>query len=362
LLPASALGVTMAREGSAIVVRGDPGVADSVQVSVGQVAPSLPVTVNMSNAVAGAGCQLPGFIPVPGIVLCPLDGVTQVLVTTGDGNDTVAINSAGLNAVSLPLPVPFIVDGGEGDDVLAGPAINVPAGTPPAAGAALTFVGGSGNDRLVFGVPRGPVTADGGEGDDQISGRPSARVGPGPWIAAGGPGNDDIDLDVDGGRGTVDAGPGDDTIRSDIALQSDPAGGDAIDCGPGADKETLEERDVASASCAPHLTGLADPPRLARSSAAGTVRLALGRASKAGRLTVGLFLRGGRVLIGQAKVRLGRGAVSVAVPLNQAGRRALARGRNSAGTLSALAVLVTTDSERNVERTSTGVRLGRARG
>jgi hypothetical protein len=360
--PAAALGVvSVAREGSVMVVRADPGVNDTLQVNVGpltlsglpQGAITLPAVLTMPDpgVVAGDGCVLlPGpFIPAPGPVRCALDGISQVLVSTADGNDTVFVS----HGVGASRRVPFVLDGGAGNDLLGEVEIH---GSPSVA--PLTLIGGPGNDRLLIG--QAPTTADGGEGDDNILGRPSARVGPGPWIATGGPGNDVVDFDVDGGRGSIDAGPGDDTIKSDISLSSDPLGGDAIDCGPGADKQTLEERDAVSPSCAPHLRGLSGKPRLTRSSPSGHVRPALGRMSKAGRVAVVLLIKEHGVVfaIGAGNTRSGPGPVRIDVRLNLKGRHALAR---ASSVLIALARLRASDHDGNVEHAITQVRLGRPR-
>ena len=107
------------------------------------------------------------------VAVCPRAGIKTIIVQTGDR--AVAIT---LDAATIPGTISETVDGGSGDDYVAG------ADTPG------TVSGGSGNDDV-----HGRGTVDGGAGNDLLTGSPLAdnlRGGRGRDYLDGGFGGDDI--------------------------------------------------------------------------------------------------------------------------------------------------------------------------
>jgi Ca2+-binding RTX toxin-like protein len=107
---------------------------------------------------------------------CPDAGITAVNVTTGDRDDTIALNGA-----TIPATITETLDGGGADDTVTG------ANTPG------NLRGGSGNDRLI-----GRGRLEGGGGNDDLTGSPLADT------LRGSSGRDTID----GGFGADDIGGG----------------------------------------------------------------------------------------------------------------------------------------------------------
>ena len=121
----------------------------------------------------------------PKIVSCDAPGITQVVVTLGDGTDGV------FNTTSLPAHL----FGGDGTD---------------------TITGGAGNEQLEGGPGRDDI--DGGDGNDALNG------GDGPDTEDGGPGNDA----VSGGAGDDSLSPGPGSPIGDADSISGGAGVDTV--------------------------------------------------------------------------------------------------------------------------------------
>jgi RTX calcium-binding nonapeptide repeat (4 copies) len=126
--------------------------------------------------------------------------ITKIVVDAGNGDDSVRIDES--NGVFADT-IPTTIDGGNGDDRLAGGAGDE------------TVLGGNGNDNLFGGAGAG--TLSGGNGDDTLAG------GNGAEKLLGGNGNDSID----GNRGNDVAlmGNGDDTFIWDPGDGSDTVEG-----------------------------------------------------------------------------------------------------------------------------------------
>jgi Ca2+-binding RTX toxin-like protein len=107
---------------------------------------------------------------------CPDTGITAVNVTTGDRDDTIA-----LDAATIPGTINGTLDGGSANDTVTG------ANTPG------NLRGGSGNDRLI-----GRGRLEGGGGNDDLTGSPLADT------LRGSSGRDTLD----GGFGADDIGGG----------------------------------------------------------------------------------------------------------------------------------------------------------
>lgn len=283
LAPDPAGAATVARNGSELRVVAAAGEQNEIYVEIGDrsalSAPSdvLVVRDPFLAVQAGDGCtaHVTSFQPVA--AACPLDGLTQVVIETGDGNDRV-------NPLSSPIPVS--ADGGPGDDLLGGSPVagDRLAGGPGAdqlSGASGdTLVGDDGDDELSgFGDD---VTLSGGAGDDRLraaNGSGSALTGgpgdddleggSGADELSGGPGDDDLlggngdDMlqgdagadDLDGGRGrdAVDGGAGEDDLdgeRGDDEIVSDDGVADhSIACGQGADDLRADRFDAVNVDC-----------------------------------------------------------------------------------------------------------------
>jgi Ca2+-binding RTX toxin-like protein len=178
---------------------------------------------------------------------CPIGGITLIRATLGDGNDSAAVSAT----------IPANLNGGLGDDVLAGTAqADVLTGGPtsckllPCPGSDNDILhGGLGNDSLSGGV--GNDVLDGGPGpsgsftdDDTIAGKGgtadsvdySARPPTDPVFVAltgsnlsgGATENDTVQTDVENGLG----GAGDDRL---VGCCSASAVANVLDGGPGND-------------------------------------------------------------------------------------------------------------------------------
>lgn len=149
--------------------------------------------------VVGAGCA---EAPESGVALCPRAAVAAIAVATGQGDDTLAVESA----------LPTVASGGPGDDTLGG------------FDAADRLAGGAGDDVLIG--AGGADSLRGGPGDDSLFG-------------------DDGGDALDGGRGadTADAGAGPDFVR----LRDRKA--DTAACGSGRDRVRAEVLDSLDMAC-----------------------------------------------------------------------------------------------------------------
>ena len=137
--------------------------------------------------------------------------VTNIVLNTGNGNDTVTIND--LSGVS---PAVVTVNGDAGNDVLN-------ASTATLGGIRLALNGGDGNDSITGSL--GDDTIDGGDGNDTLiggTGNDTLIGGTGSDRINGGAGND-RELGGDGSD-TVVGGDGNDTLSGD-------AGNDSLDGG-----------------------------------------------------------------------------------------------------------------------------------
>ena len=154
-----------------------------------------------------------------------VSGVTQVIASGGDGDDSFIVHG------DLGIPVHFI--GGSGnDELIGGPGADVLSGGGgddliDGQGGRDTITGGSGNDVLVGGS--GDDELSGGDRDDYILG------GEGDDMIDGGHGRDI----VFGGRGMdlIEGGTGADEIYGEEGTDIITAGegNDVVDGGPGAD-------------------------------------------------------------------------------------------------------------------------------
>jgi Ca2+-binding RTX toxin-like protein len=188
--------------------------------------------------------------PVAGIVMVVVNGVTHYLpanshvtVRTGAGNDTIE--------VAPGTTVGFTLLGGTGDDTMNGAdgadtilglagqdTIRARGGSDRVSGGSDRdyLDGGHGNDVLAGGL--GDDTAYGMAGNDQISG------GEGRDYLEGADGNDTVDGDA--GRDMISGGQGDDAIRagagSDRVYTGD--GRDTVDGGSGDDTAYAQDGDA----------------------------------------------------------------------------------------------------------------------
>ncbi len=190
--------------------------------------------------VAGPGCTQGRENDVE----CPVEGVTQILVVGGGGNDT----------VSLGVTTPTVrIEGGEGDDDLTmGPSqapqvfdggagndtIRVGGQHP---GAAATVLAGEGDDQLTL---SGNAIADGGAGADRILSHAPAGA---PDDIAGGEGDDTL-LVSGPAADSVAGGAGNDDI--DVTNEDDGAAQpDEVTCGAGTDRTQADANDRLAADC-----------------------------------------------------------------------------------------------------------------
>lgn len=220
VLPASARAGVIALEGTQLVYRGDPGVADKLIFSEGDDA----LLVNPLGAPLriGAGC---GDSRLG--VQCPLAGVAGLTVFAGDGDDDVQAFTR----------LPVTLDLGDGDDHF------------DASGTAVTVLGGAGKDQGIVSADRAAIA--GGDGNDGFEVEGSDRSS-GPYALDGGPGDDVISLQRRGPGMTLTGGDGNDKLYA-TATGKAPV---TFVCGPGADRWEAYPRDVPGDGCAAHLAGI----------------------------------------------------------------------------------------------------------
>jgi Ca2+-binding RTX toxin-like protein len=205
--PPPEYGIVNAR-GSYLQLLSAPGQANRIRVTVDGSGWRVEDAVALT---AGTGCTQAGARAVR----CAVGSVTHVYVDPGDRND----------AVWLDVPAQYVVNGGDGDDVL----------TIGSRGAG-ELTGDAGNDTLT-----------GGPGDDRL------RGGKGADVLAGGAGTDEVSylyhhvpvrVDLDGEAGDDGARGEGDTVGADVeniygGSQNDVlignAGRNAIDGSVGAD-------------------------------------------------------------------------------------------------------------------------------
>jgi hypothetical protein len=278
-LAAPAQAATVAREGTEIVYRSDPGEQDDF---VGQV--NEDVTPNKlyfyergAKFTLGAGCTRGKYYPE-----CPLDGVTAIRVFAGDGDDN----------VNVLHDLPLFVDLGPGKDQFHGRASQ------------LTLTAGDGDDLVDAEVGGGSI--DLGPGTDRA---PVwiASVFTGPLAVVGGDGDDALSITGHAERGiALSGGAGNDAISGDLYESTN---GMDVSCGPGNDRTRLRLADRLGDGCAPLPTGF-DPGRVARTfratlPAPGQVEVIFRRRPGGGRRPAEVVARGSATRpAGPLKLRL----------------------------------------------------------
>jgi Ca2+-binding RTX toxin-like protein len=156
-------GVTVAKVNNSLVVTGTQG-NDTISLERG----------------AGGGVFIKGDAGTP-------QGFSKIVISALAGDDTLDASAS---------PVPVILDGGDGDDILLGGAF------------ADLLLGGAGHDTLFGG--RGNDTLHGNDGNDYLN------PGPGQDQAFGDAGNDQI-FSLDNAADTLDGGAGFDRVKRDPA-------------------------------------------------------------------------------------------------------------------------------------------------
>jgi Ca2+-binding RTX toxin-like protein len=278
---APARAISIVRVGSVIQVTAQSGEHNDLYVEDGtngflRVEPDVIVVRDAFNDIqVGDGCSAYVSSFQPTAAVCPLDGLTEVAIATGDGNDSVNLNNS---------PVASRVDGGPGDDLLGGSAtlpdeLSGGDGDDQLTGRDDdTLHGDAGNDQL-FGYGQ-RVTMIGDDGDDRLSvtGSGALSGGSGDDDLAGGSGDDTLDGDAGddnvvggngndtlrGGRGDDDlnGGRGDDVLDgeqgaddldgergSDIITSDDGAADHSIACGQSGDVLHADRFDAVNVDC-----------------------------------------------------------------------------------------------------------------
>ncbi|MCX5377641.1 hypothetical protein [Streptomyces sp. NBC_00091] len=139
--PASASPALVTRSGSQILFTAQPGETNTVTFEI-LVNNTFKVSDTTSQVIAGPGCQQSG----PNAAICGLgvgpSGVTRILATLGDRNDSATNNTS----------VPSDIIGGEGDDRLrggSGPDRLIDSDGWNAVPGSNTFAGREGNDTII---------------------------------------------------------------------------------------------------------------------------------------------------------------------------------------------------------------------
>lgn len=252
------------KNGSALTISAAAGITNKITISRSN--NTLTIRDSGDNVNVGAGCQgLPPFLPVT----CSVAGISEIIVNTGDQNDTVTSNAFGVGTT---------IRGGSGNDTLI-------AG---AASGTVTFWGEAGNDVLLGGLNAdvfdggpGADVMSGGGGNDLVdySGRAARvlvslnnaandgqefegdNVAPDIENISGGSGNDILTgsqlsnvIDGNGGDDVINGGAGNDTLRGNAGadkidggsqddLMEGGAGNDVLVAGTSANAPTLVSRD-----------------------------------------------------------------------------------------------------------------------
>lgn len=250
LVPGAALAAVVEYDNGQLRLADDPGAATSLSVS------STDAAVVFEGA--GLRTEASRCVAVPTGISCERSGIVRLVVSLGDGDDTVSYTAQ--------IVSPARVEGGLGDDKLTGgrggEQLTGGPGNDSLAGGAgddnlsggdgrdtirtgsgtNNALGGAGNDRLrgAAGIDRlfggaGRDQIDGGRGNDQIHGEDGADR------LTGGTGRDT--LFGGDGRDRIDAGTGNDTIEAADGER------DTIRCGKGRDTVTYDRRDRLSRDC-----------------------------------------------------------------------------------------------------------------
>jgi hypothetical protein len=179
LLAADASAATLSAEGGALTYRAAPGEANAVILTEDEPG-EIRISDSVAIDVAAPECRRADWDDAS-VVRCPARGTLRV--ETGDGDDRITF------LYDFPTGMTLVADGGAGDDELEGPSSQ----------AAVTLLGGDGDDRLRGGF--GVDTLEGGAGADELDGQA------GDDTLHGGAGDDKLagydgaDL-IDGGAGT----------------------------------------------------------------------------------------------------------------------------------------------------------------
>ena len=189
--PSAAQAAHVTRDGSTLILRGQPGETNYLSVKYDDWEKDLMFSDRTGEhpmtADAATGCTVGGSSGLQ-TANCPMAGITGVRIEGGDRDDELDADPRGLG-----LTQPLVLDGGPGNDDVEGP---------------------TGSEH--------PVQAFGGDGNDKMSG------GDGADVVDGGPGNDTVDGDE--GNDTVQGGAGDDIVTGGMIFSAD-----VIDGGPGRD-------------------------------------------------------------------------------------------------------------------------------
>jgi Ca2+-binding RTX toxin-like protein len=129
--PAAATATTAEVSGDGTLeVTADPGVANELYVAYNATSDVYAVLEAVGAVTSGPGCST-----VFGTAGCDAAAIDRIVVTTGDGNDHLSLDGAGM--ATAPFVDPVEVFGGDGDDLLRGGS------------AAATLNGGDGDDHLL---------------------------------------------------------------------------------------------------------------------------------------------------------------------------------------------------------------------
>jgi Ca2+-binding RTX toxin-like protein len=173
-LAADASAAQLTSDGSTLTYRAGPGEANAVILTEddpGEIRISDTAAIDL----AAAECRRADWDDAT-IVRCPASGALRV--ETGDGDDRITY------LYDFPAGMTLAADGGPGDDEIEGPSSE----------AAVTMLGGDGDDKLRGGF--GNDTLDGGAGADELDGQngdDALRGGAGDDKLAGYNGDDLID-------------------------------------------------------------------------------------------------------------------------------------------------------------------------
>ncbi len=234
-----------------------PGIDDSLKLSVTDA--NTKVLFDMTNSgdtPVSVGCD----VPAGGDIKCNRAGITRVIVTLGDLDDSLNF------LLPAEFPIAVTVDGGAGGDVLRGSSqADVVSGgeggdSITQTGGADDVSGGPGFDGIGFGLLNTvTVSLDDLPNDGQAAGAQKVNVHADVEDIFGTSGDDvligsDVANELDGGdghdrlvgRGGVDLmtlGAGNDTAEAEDGL------GERVLCGAGNDTVTADDIDALGDSC-----------------------------------------------------------------------------------------------------------------
>jgi Ca2+-binding RTX toxin-like protein len=185
LLAADASAATLSAEGGALTYRAAAGEANAVILTEDEPG-EIRISDDVAIDLAAPGCRRADWDDAT-VVRCPARGALRV--ETGDRDDRITF------LYDFPTGMTLVADGGAGHDQLDGPSSE----------AAVTLLGGDGDDKLRGGF--GADTLEGSAGADELDGQngdDTLRGGAGDDKLAGYNGND-----------LIDGGPGIDRITDD---------------------------------------------------------------------------------------------------------------------------------------------------